>query len=61
MDCRRTDRNQPIFAVPSDIVKQGNEEKEAGGAGSGSNAAGIDWEGKMEKEEEGGMAGLNRM
>lgn len=37
--------------MPPETVKKGEEEKEAGGAGSG-------WDGVGE-EEEGGMAGLN--
>ncbi len=52
VDCRRTDRNQPIYAVPSEAVRKGDEEKEAGGAG-------YEWDGKGE-EEEGGAAKLNR-
>lgn len=51
VDCRRTDRTQSIFAVPPDVVQKGEEEKEAGGAGTG-------WDGVGEAEE-GGMAGLN--
>jgi hypothetical protein len=51
VDCRRTDRTQSIYAVPANVIKKGEEEKEAGGAGSG-------WDGVGE-EEEGGMAGLN--
>jgi hypothetical protein len=54
VDCRRTDRNQPMYAVPEESVAAGNEEKEAGGAGSG------DYGYEGEKEEEGGQAGLNR-
>lgn len=54
VDCRRTDRNQPMFAVPEESVVAGNEEKEAGGAGAG------DYGYEGEKEEEGGQAGLNR-
>ncbi|KAK8850697.1 hypothetical protein IAR55_004617 [Kwoniella newhampshirensis] len=51
VDCRRTDRNQPIYAVPTEAIKKGDAEKEGGGAGGS-------WNGKGE-EEEGGMAGLN--
>ncbi|KAK4685912.1 hypothetical protein P7C73_g4226, partial [Tremellales sp. Uapishka_1] len=53
VDCRRTDRNQALYAVPNEAVKSGDEEKEGGGVGD------IRWDGKGEKEEEGGMAGLN--
>ena len=52
VDCRRTDRNQTIYAVPSDAIKAGDEEKEDGGPRAL-------WAGKGESEE-GGMAGLNR-
>lgn len=55
VDCRRTDRNQKIFAVPAEAKQSGSEEKEGGGAGSGS----VGWDGKGE-EEEGGKAALNR-
>ncbi|WWD20868.1 hypothetical protein CI109_105345 [Kwoniella shandongensis] len=51
VDCRRTDRNQAIYAVPTEVSKKGDAEKEGGGAGG-------TWDGKGE-EEEGGMAGLN--
>lgn len=54
VDCRRTDRNQAIFAVPKEAKVKGEEEKEGGGAGTSSG-----WDGKGE-EEEGGMAALNR-
>ena len=53
VDCRRTDRTQPLFMVPTEAVQKGDEEKEAGGAGG-------DWEKKTEDIEEGGMARLNR-
>lgn len=55
VDCRRTDRNQGIFAVPDEA--RGAEEKEGGGSGKSSKS--MDWEGKGE-DEEGGMAKLNR-
>jgi hypothetical protein len=51
VDCRRTDRNQAIFAVPEEAVNKGEEEKEAGGAGG-------PWD--TSRTEENGMAGLNR-
>jgi hypothetical protein len=51
VDCRRTDRTQPLYTIPPETVR-GQEEKEAGGAGAG-------WDG-IGEEEEGGMAGLNR-
>lgn len=57
VDCRRTDRNQKIFAVPTEVATSGNHEKEAGGAGGG-------WEGDKAGDkggsEEGGAARLNR-
>ncbi|WVR08757.1 hypothetical protein IAU60_005815 [Kwoniella sp. DSM 27419] len=53
VDCRRTDRNQPLFAVPTEAARKGEHEKEGGGAG-----AEMRWDGRGE-EEEGGMAALN--
>lgn len=52
VDCRRTDRTQPIFAIPPEAAKKGDGEKEAGGPG-------YSWDG-AEEEEEGGSARLNR-
>ncbi|BEI80939.1 hypothetical protein CcaverHIS002_0200990 [Cutaneotrichosporon cavernicola] len=52
VDCRRTDRTQPLYAVMPDIVADGNEEKEGGGAGA-------DIWSRDDKEEEGGYAPLN--
>lgn len=52
VDCRRTDRNQPIYAVTPEHVQSGDEEKEGGGAGAGQ------W-GVADTEEEGGHARLN--
>lgn len=52
VDCRRTDRTLPIFAIPPEAVSKGNAEKEAGGPG-------YSWDGAQE-EEEGGSARLNR-
>ncbi|OCF35927.1 rab GTPase activator [Kwoniella heveanensis BCC8398] len=55
VDCRRTDRNQPIYSVPPEAARKGEHEKEGGGAGTSGD---IHWDGKGE-EEEGGMAKLN--
>ncbi|WVQ95362.1 hypothetical protein IAU59_002459 [Kwoniella sp. CBS 9459] len=55
VDCRRTDRNQPIYSVPPEAAMKGEHEKEGGGAGT---AGIIHWDGAGE-EEEGGMAKLN--
>ncbi|GMK56206.1 hypothetical protein CspeluHIS016_0300460 [Cutaneotrichosporon spelunceum] len=52
VDCRRTDRNQPLYAVMPEVVAAGDEEKEGGGAGEDI------WSGH-DKEEEGGHAPLN--
>jgi len=38
VDCRRTDRNQPLFAVPEEFA--GDEEKEGGGAGTSNGGLG---------------------
>ncbi|ODN77782.1 hypothetical protein, variant [Cryptococcus amylolentus CBS 6039] len=53
VDCRRTDRNQPIYAVPSDLAKANAHEKE------GSTQVHEYGDGNDE-DEEGGMAPLNR-
>lgn len=55
MDCRRTDRHQPIYAVASSIKRKGEEEKEAGGASASSRT--IDSE--IKEEEENGQGGMN--
>lgn len=52
VDCRRTDRTQPIYAFTPENVQRGDEEKEGGGAGAGQ------W-GLKDTEEEGGHAHLN--
>ncbi|TYJ57288.1 hypothetical protein B9479_002021 [Cryptococcus floricola] len=52
VDCRRTDRNQPIYAVPSDLAKANAHEKE------GSTQVHEYGDGNDE-DEEGGMAPLN--
>ncbi|WOO81958.1 GTPase-activating protein GYP7 [Vanrija pseudolonga] len=52
VDCRRTDRQQPLYSVTPEVAQAGNEEKEGGGAGS-------DIWGEHDKEEEGGHASLN--
>lgn len=49
VDCRRTDRNQELFAVPDEYA--GDEEKEAGGAGSN---------GGLGESEPGSQTALNR-
>ena len=51
VDCRRTDRTQPIFALPSRTAQEGPSEDEI-------DVPGL--EGGDEKEDEGGMAKLNR-
>jgi hypothetical protein len=54
VDCRRTDRNQPIYAVPPAAKDAGNEEKEGGGVPAGQEF------GVGREEEEGSSAALNR-
>ena len=51
VDCRRTDRDQPMFAVPSSL--RGEEEKEGGGAGDGQVT-------EAREAEEGSQTALNR-
>ncbi|WRT70882.1 uncharacterized protein IL334_007881 [Kwoniella shivajii] len=58
VDCRRTDRNQSIYAVPSDAAKNGNHEKEGGGAATSLRRGSIADDGQGD-EEEGGVAALN--
>lgn len=53
VDCRRTDRNQPIYAVPAAAKDAGDEEKEGGGVPSGMEF------GVGHEEEEGSSAALN--
>jgi len=54
VDCRRTDRDQPMFAVPANL--RGEEEKEGGGAGKGAQGISAD----MRESEEGNQTALNR-
>lgn len=56
VDCRRTDRNQPMFAVPEHL--HGQEEKEGGGAGAQKSPA-IQNE-RFGEAEEGSQTALNR-
>ncbi|WWC92508.1 uncharacterized protein L201_007467 [Kwoniella dendrophila CBS 6074] len=58
VDCRRTDRNQPIYAVPSEAAHTGNHEKEGGGANTSLRRGSLGSEDQRE-EEEGGAAALN--
>lgn len=51
VDCRRTDRDQPMFAVPSNL--RGEEEKEGGGAGEKPSD-------ETKEAEEGSQTALNR-
>ena len=54
VDCRRTDRNQAIYAVPAAMKDTGDEEKEGGGVQAGQEF------GVGREEEEGSSAALNR-
>ncbi len=54
VDCRRTDRNQVLFAVPDEFV--GNEEQEGGGAGADNIETAN---GGMEESEPGSQTALN--
>ncbi|WWC72751.1 uncharacterized protein I206_106715 [Kwoniella pini CBS 10737] len=58
VDCRRTDRNQAIYAVPSSAAHKGDHEKEGGGANTSlrRGSLGADSQGE---EEEGSAAALN--
>ncbi|WWC65030.1 uncharacterized protein I303_107644 [Kwoniella dejecticola CBS 10117] len=58
VDCRRTDRNQPIYAVPSSAAHKGDHEKEGGGANTSLRRGSLGDDGQGE-EEEGGAAALN--
>lgn len=68
VDCRRTDRNIPIYAVPAGVCAKGDEEKEGGGVpGRSPSGASGDWgdvfglgKGTGAEEEEGSSASLNR-
>ncbi|KAJ9098700.1 hypothetical protein QFC21_004348 [Naganishia friedmannii] len=53
VDCRRTDRNQPMFAVPDNLA--GQEEKEGGGAGAQKSPTVA----RFEEAEEGSQTALN--
>ncbi|WVQ72719.1 hypothetical protein IAR50_002279 [Cryptococcus sp. DSM 104548] len=52
VDCRRTDRNQPIYAVPSDLAKANAHEKEGA-------TEVLEYGDGGDEDEEGGMAPLN--
>ncbi|GHJ87450.1 hypothetical protein NliqN6_3852 [Naganishia liquefaciens] len=56
VDCRRTDRNQPMFAVPEQL--QGQEEKEGGGAGAQRSPT-TEYETHFGEAEEGSQTALN--
>ncbi|OCF79010.1 rab GTPase activator [Kwoniella mangroviensis CBS 8886] len=58
VDCRRTDRNQPIYAVPAEAAHKGDHEKEGGGANTSLRRGSLGDDGQGE-EEEGGAAALN--
>ncbi|WVW80626.1 hypothetical protein I302_102612 [Kwoniella bestiolae CBS 10118] len=58
VDCRRTDRNQAIYAVPAEAAHKGDHEKEGGGAATSLRRGSLGDDGQGE-EEEGGAAALN--
>lgn len=55
VDCRRTDRNQPIYAVPTTTTA--SKHQESMNKVSERKGEKSEWE---DDEEEGGMASLNR-
>lgn len=55
VDCRRTDRNQPIYAVPTTTTA--SKHQESMNKVSERKSEKSEWE---DDEEEGGMASLNR-